>query len=44
MCQWKPVKGALFVSVLSDALELECPFDLCIVIHISQTQHSQAKN
>lgn len=44
MRQWKPVKGALFVSLLSDVLELECLFDLCIVIHISQTQYSQATN
>lgn len=44
MHQWKPVKEVLFVSLLSNALELECPFDLCIVIHISQTQHSQDKN
>lgn len=44
MRQWKPAKGALFVFLLSDVLELECLFDLCIVIRIAQTQYSQAKN
>lgn len=44
MRQWKPVKGALSVSLLSDVLELECLSDLCIVVRISQTQYSQAKN
>lgn len=38
MRQWEPVKEALFVSLLSDVLEPQCLFDLCIVIHISATQ------
>lgn len=44
MRQWKPVKGDLFVSLWSDVLEPECLSNLCIVIQISQTQYSQAKN
>lgn len=44
MHQWEPVKGALFESLLSDVLEPECLFDLCVIIHISQTQYSQAQN
>lgn len=40
MRQWKSVKGALFVSSLSDVLELGCLFDLGIVVHISPTQYS----
>ena len=37
MRQQKAVKVALFVSFLSDVLELECLLDLCMVIPISQT-------
>lgn len=39
MRQWKPVKEALFVNLLSDVLELDCLLNLCIVIHISQIQY-----
>lgn len=44
MHQWKPEKGALFVSLLSDVLELECLFDLNIVIHSSSTQYGLAES
>lgn len=37
MHQRKAVKIALFVSFVSDALELECFLDLCIVIPVSHT-------